>query len=103
MQFFKFLIIGLCILFCTACKNELKLNAPYEEIPSVYAVLNPEDTLHMLRINKSFLGESDANVMAKVADSINYDPGEIEVTMRRFVDGVRNPVMPGSTDTVLTF
>src|SRR3954465_14792370 len=98
MQFFKFLIIGLCILFYTGCKNDLKLNAPYEEIPSVYAVLNPDDTLHMLRINKSFLGESDANIMAKVADSINYDPGEIEVSLRRYVEGVRNPVMQGSSD-----
>lgn len=59
----------------------MDLNAPYREIPNVYAVLNPQDRLQIIRINKVFLGEGDANQMAKVADSVNYDPGELTVTL----------------------
>lgn len=64
-----------------ACKDKLELNAPYKEIPSVYAVLNVEDKIHMIRVNKIFLGEGDANQMALVADSINYPEGELEVSL----------------------
>lgn len=71
----------LAVLFY-GCKNDVELNAPYKEIPSIYAVLNPFDSVQTIRINKVFLGVGDANVMAKVADSINYQPGEITVTLK---------------------
>lgn len=70
------------LLSLTACKNDVELNAPYKEIPSIYAVLNPFDEVNTIRINKVFLGEGDANVMAKVSDSVNYQPGEITVTLK---------------------
>jgi len=60
----------------------LKLNAPYKEIPSIYAILNPYEDVQMIRINKVFLGVGDANQMAKVSDSINYQPDEITVTLK---------------------
>lgn len=66
----------------SSCKNDLKLNAPYKELPSIYAVLNPQDKIQMIRINKVFLGEGDANQMARVADSINYKEGELTVTLK---------------------
>lgn len=71
------------IAFFTSCKNDLKLNAPYKEIPSIYAVLNPQDKIQIIRINKVFLGETDANQMAQIADSINYPEGELSVTLSR--------------------
>jgi hypothetical protein len=79
-------ILIVVILFTLAgCRNELELNAPYREIPSVYAVLNPQDSVQTIRINKVFLGEGDANVMARVSDSVNYAADEITVTLTRFV------------------
>ncbi|HQQ93350.1 MAG TPA: hypothetical protein PLQ93_02250 [Bacteroidia bacterium] len=78
-------LIGFCSLVVlianTGCKDKLELNAPYKEIPSIYAVLNPDDNIQMIRINKVFLGEGDANQMAQVADSINYPEGQLEVTL----------------------
>lgn len=76
-----------CVVFFSSCKNDLNLNAPYKEIPSIYAVLNPQDTVQMIRINKVFLGEGDANQMAQVADSINYPAGELSVTVTHSDDG----------------
>jgi hypothetical protein len=83
----KILIFFLVYTFFSSCKNELKLNAPYKEIPSIYAVLCPQEKLHIIRVNKVFLGEGDANVMAKVADSVNYPAGELTITLDRFVNG----------------
>lgn len=76
--FFLFLA---CLILFTTCKNDLKLNAPYKEIPNIYAVLNPQDKVNTIRINKVFLGEGNANDMAKVADSVNYKPGELTVIL----------------------
>lgn len=85
-----------------SCKNDLELNAPYKEYPSIYAVLNPQDDIQMIRINKVFLGEGDANVMAQVADSINYQPGEITITLDRYVSGVKASATPtGNKDQIV--
>src|ERR1700761_3566888 len=77
--------IFLCLLGLVffSCKNDIQLNAPYKEYPSIYAVLNAYETVQMIRINKVFLGVGDANQMAKVADSVNYQPGELTVTLTR--------------------
>lgn len=70
-------------MISVSCNDKLELNAPYKEIPSVYAVLNPQEQKQVIRVNKVFLGEGDANQMAKVADSVNYQPGEITVSLTR--------------------
>lgn len=74
--------IALSVLTFSSCKDKLELNAPYQEIPSIYAVLDVASNTHIIRINKVFLGEGDANLMAQVADSINYPEGELIVKMR---------------------
>ena len=79
-------VLLLTVVMFTTCRNDLELNAPYKEIPSIYAVINPSEPVHVIRINKVFLGEGDANAMAKVADSVNYPAGELTVTLRRFVN-----------------
>lgn len=85
----------LSVLLFNSCKNDLDLNAPYKEIPSVYAILNPQERIQMIRINKVFLGERNANEMAQVADSINYPAGELTVTLSRFLNGVQVNVVAG--------
>src|ERR1041384_3099859 len=95
---------ALCLLILLglgACRNDLKLNAPYREMPSIYAVLNPDDTVQIIRINKVFLGEGDANVMAKVADSVNYGTDELTVTLTRSVSGKQYNA--GQKSYVVTF
>ena len=78
----RFLAIA-CVFVFMSCNDKLDLNAPYKEMPSIYAVLNPQEQKQVIRVNKVFLGEGDANVMAKVADSVNYQPGEITVSLTR--------------------
>ncbi|MBI2722558.1 MAG: hypothetical protein HYX39_10325 [Bacteroidetes bacterium] len=89
-----FFLLAVMLTF-SGCKNDLKLNAPYKEIPSIYAVLNPQDKMQIIRINKVFLGESDAKAMAQVSDSINYKPGDLTITLKRFVSNVQEDASPG--------
>lgn len=90
----RLLLLSCTVLFFTTCKNDLKLNAPYKEIPSIYAVFCPQDKLHIIRVNKVFLGEGDANVMAKVADSVNYPAGDLSISLDRYVNGVQVNACP---------
>lgn len=101
VKLYSFISIGVLVV-CTACKNDLKLNAPYKEVPSIYAVLNPSEKTQIIRINKVFLGVGDANQMAKIADSINYSPGEITVTLNRFVNGAQVNASPGKQTITFT-
>lgn len=90
-------------VFLFACKNDLNINAPYKEVPTVYAVLNPQDVIQMIRINKVFLGEGDANQMAQVADSINYPAGELSISLERYVNGVLGWSTPSNPNHTITF
>jgi hypothetical protein len=105
MTFFKkiFLFNILFILIFSSCKNDLKLNAPYKEYPSVYAILVPQNTIQMIRVNKIFLGEGDANKMAQVADSINYPAGELVITLERYLGGVKTVATPTGNKNIITF
>jgi hypothetical protein len=97
MKLTRHKLIGAVLFFAAlfySCKNDLKLNAPYKELPSIYAVISPQDKIKIIRINKVFLGEGDANKMAKVSDSINYQPGDLTVTLSRFVDGTQVDACP---------
>lgn len=65
------IIIGFSSLFA-ACETEVDVNAPYEDIPVVYGLLDITDSVHYIKVNKTYLGEGDANLMAGVRDSSEY-------------------------------
>jgi len=65
------------IMIFTGCGNEVEISAPYKDIPVVYCILNPGDSVHYLRLEKSFNGEANAYEMAQQADSIYYPDAEV--------------------------
>ncbi len=69
----KLLLISLgFILLFSACENDLELNTEWKDITVVYGLLNQKDSVHYLKINKAYLGEGNALIMAQVADSSTY-------------------------------
>ncbi len=63
-----------CVLLLSqpGCKTDFDVIAPYREIPVVYGLLNVSDTVQWVRIQKAFLGEGNALVMAQQPDSTSY-------------------------------
>ncbi|MBA2612827.1 MAG: hypothetical protein H0U95_12700 [Bacteroidetes bacterium] len=100
---FSYLLAVACILLFSTCKNDLNINAPYKEVPTIYAILNPQEVIQMVRVNKVFLGEGNAADMAKISDSINYQPDEITVTLERYINGVKNAATPTGNKQIITF
>ena len=68
----RFALIGIAAVLITGCSTDLDINAPYKEISVVYGLLNQRDSVHLVKVNKAFLGEGDAYAMALVADSNEY-------------------------------
>jgi len=89
MRFVCHLIVLLVLVLVNSCKNDLKIIAPYKEIPQVYAVLSAQSEMQMIRINKTFLGQGNANQMAQVPDSVNYQPGDLTVKLERYMGNVK--------------
>lgn len=76
-------IIAVFSLVFQSCSTDFEVNAPYKETTVVYGLINPRDKEQHFRINRSFLGEADAEDMAKIADSINYREGDIAVVLEK--------------------
>lgn len=71
------------IFFVTSCKTDFDVTAPYKEVPVVYGLLNVNDSIQWLRINKAYLGEGNALLMAQQPDSINY-PDILDVRLEEY-------------------
>ena len=70
-----------------ACNNEVKLNDDWKETTIIYGMINISDTNTYLRVSKAFLGEGNAYDYAKIADSSEYNPDDISVTMEEWRNG----------------
>jgi hypothetical protein len=88
MNKFSIGLLIAAIIFSAGCKNDLNVLAPYKETCIVYGLLNAADSVHYIRINRAFLGEEDAAIMAQHPDSFNY-PDILDVTLSRFRNGVQ--------------
>jgi hypothetical protein len=62
----------LIILLFTECKNEFEVNDDWKDITVIYGILNQADDTNYVKVTKCFLGYDDANIMAKVKDSLFY-------------------------------
>ena len=70
-----------------ACKNDLDLLSDYKEQIVCFGILNPDDTVHYIRVSKVFLGEGNALVFAQTEDSIQLSPSRMEVRISRIQNG----------------
>jgi len=63
-----FFVSGLML----SCETDFDVIGDYKEVAIVYGLLNQNDTIHYLRINKAFLGDGNALTYAQVADSSSF-------------------------------
>jgi D-ribose pyranose/furanose isomerase RbsD len=61
------------LLFIAACKQDFDVTSKYLEVPVVYGLLNQQDGVHYLRIQKGYLIDGNALVAAGISDSIYYN------------------------------
>lgn len=66
----------------------MDLTADWQEKTIVYGVLNQNEPIHFIKINKSFLGDGNAFEMAAVRDSSEYDPERVHATIEEYKNNV---------------
>lgn len=59
----------LVLVFLFSCSEEIELSSEPGETAVVYALLDQEDSLHYIRINRAFYGTSNSLEAAKIPDS----------------------------------
>lgn len=87
--------------FFISCENDLDIVAPYKDTTVVYCLLDLSDSVHYVRVHKSFLGPGDAEQMAAYADSIYYGD-HLTVKLERWVNKQLYGVINFSRDSSLT-
>jgi hypothetical protein len=90
------LYIGLSFITAftlSSCKNDLDVLAPGEESVSVYGIINPNEPVQNIRINKVYLTDGDGLTAGQNGETINYGPGELKVTLQRFTNGSTTPTV----------
>lgn len=78
--------ISLSILLFS-CSTDFDITADWQETAIVYGLLNPDDSLQYIRVEKVFLDENTSALqLAQISDSL-YFQDSIKVTLRRANNG----------------
>jgi len=74
------------LLINFSCSTDFDINAEYKDITIVYCLLNQKDSIHYARINKAFLGEGNALILAQDPQNSLYPYEDIEVTVEEWLN-----------------
>jgi hypothetical protein len=74
------LVLSLIALF-TSCDNDLKIIADWKAVPAVYGILNAQDSVHYIKLNKAFLGQGDVMMMAQEFDSLHFSIDQVGIRL----------------------
>lgn len=86
MKSFKNHILGISsMLLLGSCSTDFDIIAPYQEYTIVYGLLDQNETIHYIKVNKSFLGSGSAYDYASVRDSSEY--ANVDGTIERWYNG----------------
>ncbi len=79
------LLAAAALLPAASCSTDFDSNAPYQEIPVLYGILDPEAAVQTVRIDKAFLNSgTDATIIAATeADSTQFPAGVITATLEK--------------------
>src|SRR5688572_28610592 len=96
-----FFILSAFALALFSCRNDFAVNEDWKETMVIYGLLNPGDTAQYIKINKAFLGEGNALVMAGEFDSVNYTQDEISAVLERWNGSTWLQTIPLFKDTLI--
>lgn len=90
MRFYNRPALGVLFFACVglaACDNDVPINAPYEKDAVVYGLLDKGDSIHYVKVNKSFISKgNDARQVARNRDSLLFGE-QIRVRLQEIQEG----------------
>jgi len=89
-----YFLSGIALLFLfISCKPDFDLNAPYQDVPVVYGILNYKDSIHYVKIYKGFQSHGGVSLDAQNPDSIYYYD-QITAVLQEYKDNQRTARQP---------
>ncbi|MBQ0016889.1 MAG: DUF4249 family protein [Bacteroidales bacterium] len=79
------LFVSLTVLLC-GCKADFSPNAEWKDVPVVYCILDQDDSVSYVRVQRCYLGEGDLMRYGAVYDSVNYPADALDVMILRWSD-----------------
>lgn len=77
----KTIVLLFSVFLFQGCKNDIDINGNWKETMIVYGLLNPNDTIQYIKINKAFINENaDVKQVAKISDSLFFDTLVVKIT-----------------------
>lgn len=61
MKFLSLIGLFATILLLGSCKDDLNLIGSFEETPVIFGILDPADSVHYIKINRTFIGNGTQN------------------------------------------
>jgi hypothetical protein len=81
------LSLSLSVFTLSGCKSDFEVNEPWKEIDIIYGLLDVNDTVNYIKINKAFLNEDeDVYKLAGIQDSL-FHQDSLEVKLQRTKNG----------------
>lgn len=84
-KYFSGLLLFVSILAFQSCKEEVNLIGDFEETAIVYGLLDKSDSVHMIKINRAFIGPGNSIEIAAIPDSNYFE--NLVVTVKEYVAG----------------
>ena len=92
-------IIFIFLLLYSSCKTDFEINAEWKDITIVYGLLDQTEKTHYIKINKAFLGEENALLMATEPDSCTYG-NNLDVWLEEWINNSLSNLWTLDTTTV---
>lgn len=86
----KLSIITAVLLLTSSCKTDFSVSGEHDETPVVHFLIDPSDEYHFMKINKTFLGDGNANEFANVKDSSHFN--KVEAVVKQIDKNTSNVV-----------
>ena len=84
-KYFSGLLLLVSILAFQSCNEDVNLIGEFEETAIVYGLLDKADSVHMIKINRAFIGPGNSIEIAAIPDSNYFD--NLVVTIEERVNG----------------
>ncbi|MFZ4705616.1 MAG: hypothetical protein ACOYMF_06360 [Bacteroidales bacterium] len=75
-----FALLASLLLLLVSCETDFEVVSEWKEVTAVYGIVNQADSVHLIKINKAFLGSGNTYLYANTEDSSSYG-GNLDVKL----------------------
>lgn len=99
----RILSLALVALAAVSCETDVDINAEWKDITAVFGLLDVDEPVQYIKINKVFLGDGSALEYALEPDSIYYDESQISARILELDQNeqLQHTITLNRVDTVL--